>query len=266
MERVSARDLQKLEIAVADGLAIWLNRRGDGLLWGETDRIMLRGGLFAMVGGGICASWTCTRKEGDAELDVIVLRREWLVSRLGQFREGLDASLESWLASCGRVSLCGLMTSVDHGLCAALDEARNRQTGAQLGLEAKLLEWVSERFYSRPGRTFPHGGATAHSDFVKRALVWLSAHADQPLNLPALAKDIGVSPFHLSRKVKMETGETLQKHLRRIRIDRAVALMRTSTMNVTEIALDVGYQSLSHFAKAFREETGKTPKAWMRER
>jgi AraC-like DNA-binding protein len=34
-------------------------------------------------------------------------------------------------------------------------------------------------------------------------------------------------------------------------------------MNVTEAALEVGYQSLSHFAKAFREETGLTPRAWL---
>jgi AraC-like DNA-binding protein len=32
---------------------------------------------------------------------------------------------------------------------------------------------------------------------------------------------------------------------------------------VTEVALNVGYQSLSHFAKAFREETGRTPSEWL---
>lgn len=262
---MNAGGRQRLEVGVADGLAIWLNRDGEGLLWGETDRIMLRSGLFAMVGGGICSSWSCTRQPGNDVLDVLLLKRDWLMSRLGRYREGLEAILENWLTSRDRVGLCGLMTTVDRNLCIALDEARNGQTGAQLSLEAKLLEWVSERFYARSGKTCHPEITATRTDFVKRALIWLSAHADQPLSLSTLSEDIGVSPFHLSRKVKLETGETLQRHLRRIRIDRAMALMRTSGMNVTEIALEVGYQSLSHFAKAFREETGKSPKSWMRE-
>jgi AraC-like DNA-binding protein len=56
---------------------------------------------------------------------------------------------------------------------------------------------------------------------------------------------------------------TLQRHLRRLRIEHACEALDSGRMNVTEVALEVGYQSLSHFAKAFRDETGRSPSEWL---
>ncbi len=86
---------------------------------------------------------------------------------------------------------------------------------------------------------------------------------NEPLDLSALAKHAGIAPHYLSRKVRSETGTTLQRHLRRIRIEHACEQLSSGTSNITETALDVGYQSLSHFAKAFREETGIPPSEWI---
>ena len=83
-----------------------------------------------------------------------------------------------------------------------------------------------------------------------------------PIDLAALGRECGVSPTHLSRVVKQKTGKTLREHQRRLRIAAACELLRKEDATVTGVALDVGYQSLSHFAKAFREETGKTPREW----
>ncbi|MCB1133081.1 MAG: helix-turn-helix transcriptional regulator, partial [Verrucomicrobiae bacterium] len=101
---------------------------------------------------------------------------------------------------------------------------------------------------------------------VKHVLQLLRGRLDQPLDLSALAREVGVSPHHLSRLVRAESGATLQHHLRRLRVEHACGLLDSGRANVTEAAYSCGYQSLSHFAKAFREETGRTPREWLAER
>jgi AraC-like DNA-binding protein len=52
---------------------------------------------------------------------------------------------------------------------------------------------------------------------------------------------VGVVPHHLSRRVSAETGTTLQRHLRRLRIEHACEALDSGKLNVTEVALEVGY-------------------------
>ncbi len=52
---------------------------------------------------------------------------------------------------------------------------------------------------------------------------------------------------------------TIQQFLRQARLERAAELLRAGIHNVTEAALEVGYNSLSHFTVAFREVFGCCP-------
>ena len=78
------------------------------------------------------------------------------------------------------------------------------------------------------------------------------------------ARDVGCAPPYLSRLVKQETGKTLLLHLRSLRISKAAEMLSQNRFNVTEVALEVGYQSLSHFSKAFSLEKGMTPSQFLR--
>ena len=70
---------------------------------------------------------------------------------------------------------------------------------------------------------------------------------------------MGCSPFHLSRQFSETTGLTIQQFTRQLRLERAAELLRSGRRNVTEAALEVGYNSLSHFTVAFREMFGCCP-------
>jgi AraC-like DNA-binding protein len=59
-------------------------------------------------------------------------------------------------------------------------------------------------------------------------------------------------------------GLTLSNWLRRARIEKAATLIATGRCNVSEAALEVGYQSFSHFSRAFAEEKGVPPSQWVR--
>ncbi|MEI8080957.1 MAG: helix-turn-helix transcriptional regulator, partial [Actinomycetes bacterium] len=62
-----------------------------------------------------------------------------------------------------------------------------------------------------------------------------------------------------SRTFSREMGLTIPQYLRQIRMERAAELLKSGKCNVTEAALEVGYNSLSHFSHAFCETMGCCP-------
>jgi AraC-like DNA-binding protein len=132
---------------------------------------------------------------------------------------------------------------------------------------AKTLEVLSLHLFRQPKEeprffcSMIRSNAHRH---VREALTLLEGRIDQSLDLKKLARDVGCAPPYLSRLVKQETGKTLLLHLRALRIEKASEMLSENRMNVTEVALEVGYQSLSHFSKAFSQEKGMTPSQFMK--
>jgi len=82
------------------------------------------------------------------------------------------------------------------------------------------------------------------------------------LDVPQLAREAYASPAHFIRSFKRAFGETPHQHLRRRRIERAKELLRATDLSVTEVSLEVGFQSLGSFSAAFRELVGAAPSAY----
>ena len=219
--------------------------------------------MYALTGGGLPADWACLRYPGSHQLEIVVIDPHWLKQRLSPGM--LHPDMKTWLANNCPVAFCGLMGVWENELFEALGEIRLGQGPERLIAEAKILQWGAIRLFrpASPNQAPTFCASLKDRNPVQRALAHLRSTVDQPLDLAALAKHVGIAPHYLSRKVRTETGLTLQRHLRRLRIERACEGLSSGKSNITETALDVGYQSLSHFAKAFREETGASPRDWM---
>ena len=94
---------------------------------------------------------------------------------------------------------------------------------------------------------------------VEQVIFLLKQNLAEPPALETLGKKIGCSHFYLSRIFSAQTGQTITQHLRQLRMEAAAALLRTGEHNVTEVAMAVGYNSLSHFSAAFHEAFGCCP-------
>jgi AraC-like DNA-binding protein len=94
---------------------------------------------------------------------------------------------------------------------------------------------------------------------VEQVTLLLRQNLAEPPPLEELGKKIGCSHFYLSRVFSAQTGQTITQHLRQLRMEKAAELLKTRQYNVTEVALEVGYNSLSHFSAAFQETFGCCP-------
>lgn len=78
-------------------------------------------------------------------------------------------------------------------------------------------------------------------------------------NLDILARESGLSKFHLIRAFKKSTGTTPAKYLGNIKIDLAKHYLLKSKKSVLSIAMDLGFGDLSTFNKAFKKASGIPP-------
>jgi len=86
----------------------------------------------------------------------------------------------------------------------------------------------------------------------------------EPLDLEALARAAAVSPRHFSRSFRRTFGETPHQYLLTRRIERARHLLRTTDMQVAEVCLSVGFNSVGSFTTTFRRHVGVSPTEYRR--
>jgi AraC-like DNA-binding protein/DNA gyrase inhibitor GyrI len=104
-----------------------------------------------------------------------------------------------------------------------------------------------------------------YQDRVNRVLDYISEHLDGDLSLARLSAVACLSPFHFHRIFQGATRETLNSHVRRVRLERAALLMRTSPQErITDIALKVGFSGTAEFSRAFKTHFNRTASSWNR--
>jgi AraC-like DNA-binding protein len=97
---------------------------------------------------------------------------------------------------------------------------------------------------------------------IQKALALLEKGYAQSLSMESLAKSAGLSVRNLNRLFLTELGTTPKQIVLLLRAQRAKQLLRNSQSTVTDIAFEVGYQSVSQFITSFRRLTGQLPSAY----
>jgi AraC-like DNA-binding protein len=96
------------------------------------------------------------------------------------------------------------------------------------------------------------------------AALWISEHAPEPIDLAAIARLSGLSPFHFLRSFAKTIGVTPHQYLVRCRLQQAARLLAERERAITDIALDCGFNDLSNFIRTFRRAAGMSPRAFRR--
>ena len=129
-----------------------------------------------------------------------------------------------------------------------------------LWYRAKALELACDLLFVAPQKElFCRRQQRLAEERTTQAKRLLSENLAEPPSLKELGRMVGCSPYYLSRTFSQEAGMTIPQYLRSIRVERAAQLLRDGRWNVTEAALEVGYNSISHFSQAFCQTMGCCP-------
>ncbi|MFC5529658.1 response regulator transcription factor [Cohnella yongneupensis] len=82
------------------------------------------------------------------------------------------------------------------------------------------------------------------------------------VTLQSVADHVHLHPVYVSNLFKQGSGENFSAYVLRLRMDKAVQLLKNKEMKVSQIALEVGYQKPQYFIKLFKNHFGMTPDAW----
>lgn len=94
---------------------------------------------------------------------------------------------------------------------------------------------------------------------IRKSRDYIQAHLDQPLNLDKVAMVANMSAAHFCRMFKKATGMNFSEYVNRLRIEKAKQLIRTTGLTISQVAYEVGFNSVTHFNRIFRKITGSNP-------
>ncbi|MCC3379937.1 response regulator [Paenibacillus farraposensis] len=123
---------------------------------------------------------------------------------------------------------------------------------------SSLKEWVFSMM-NKLKSEWSASEQNAKSYVVKQVQELISQDKGQELSVKTIADQVYLHPVYLSKIYKAETGEGLGDYIIRMRMERALYLLKDSNKKIYEITTELGYQNPQYFSKMFRKHYGMTP-------
>jgi len=247
-----------------DSVELCLNLAGEGEVVATPDTLRLgawAAGFYRQGRNGLHA-----RRLSGAEHQFITveLAPTFLARHLQSSVEDLHPLIREAIAGLTADSAVGTMEPINsrqRELVLSLRQPPVLASAQAIWYQAKAVELMGE-FFFQPASSeelFCHRQQRVARDRVDKVISLLKQNLTDPPSLEGIGREVGCSPFYLSRTFSKETGQTIPQYLRQLRLERAAELLRSGDYNVTEAALEVGYNSLSHFSHAFHQQFGCCP-------
>ncbi len=257
------RDLDWARSFHPESVEICLNLEGHGSVEAGSDRLELApqtAGFYlqseprlkaARVGGG------------RHQFVTVELAFEFLARHLAPGEKGLNRRLRSLQNSmpAAHVSEAFRLTAEHQQMVMSLRRPPVYAAAQRLWYHAKALEVAAAFFFQPSGEEdlFCQRQKRQNQDRAQKVIAILKQDLAATLSLEEIGRRVGCSHFHLSRIFSQEMGKSIFQCLRDLRMDRAAELLREGRLNVTQVALEVGYSSPSHFSTAFHGAFGCCP-------
>jgi AraC-like DNA-binding protein len=241
-------------------LEFCLNLEGRGAVGDRVDYVPGSAGYYAVAAEPLPAS----RQARDHHQFVTVeFSNRHLQQQLADCEGDLDSELRAAIfpeKERSIVSSARPMTPDQRQVVSSLLAPPVAKAAQSLWYQSKALELMAHFLFTpKDPEFFCMRQKRVARDRVERTKELLARDLANPPTLEMLGREVGCSPFYLSRSFSRVVGLTIPQYLRKLRMERAAELLRSGRYNVTEAATEVGYASLSHFSKAFCETIGCCP-------
>ncbi|MHA7964222.1 helix-turn-helix domain-containing protein [Paenibacillus sp. CAU 1782] len=161
----------------------------------------------------------------------------------------------------GRIAL---HPSLDNRLIALLDDYQRLQLH---GMSRTSLE-VCKLFLDLHEASVSVGAAAEAygkgASLVGKVMTYLADHADGEYQAAALARHLEMNYNYISTAFRRLTGGTIIEAHAKLRINKAIDLMRHTSLNVAEISERLGYKNPYYFSRVFKKIMGEPPSSYWR--
>ena len=227
-----------------------VRRRIDGM---RPEQTLIRPRRLCLTPGDAAASWS---HSGRPQILQLYLRRSLYENA---FREMYDREPDTADIAPQFAISDPLLEQLALAVASALREGKI-EDGIYVDSLAQMMAVHLARHYSARNlnaRLPSDGGAWGRR--IGRLLDFIEDRLDADLSLMALAAEAGIGAVHLSRVFKKVTGLSPHQYVMGRRIERAKALLRSTDMTISEVAMSAGFCSHSHLTNVFRRHLRVAP-------
>jgi two-component system response regulator YesN len=123
----------------------------------------------------------------------------------------------------------------------------------------KLRRWAMDMLAKLQEEQSDQEGVQSRRHVIKQVQELVTRDTGQDLSVKMIADKVYLHPVYLSKIYKAETGEGLGDYMIRMRMERALYLLKHTNKKIYEITSELGYQNPQYFSKMFKKHYGMTP-------
>lgn len=158
-----------------------------------------------------------------------------------------------------RITCAGGAVAAD--LAAYIIERHLGQSWARKSLRILVMDKPRPANAPQPQKNSDY---QVNNRWVARALLLMEQNLSRPLNSDEIALRLSISKRQLERLFMSDTGDSLQKFYRKIRLRYGLWLLQNTDRLITDIGQDCGFSDTAHFSRVFRQAFGKKPTDYRR--
>lgn len=144
-------------------------------------------------------------------------------------------------------------------LLLALEDPVERRVVAPLVLDELVF-----RLLRSDAAAFVRGSVREGDTSIREAMRYMREHATRALSVEQVARHVGMSESHFAHRFSAVARISPMRYLKQLRLDAARELMLGKRLRAGDAALQVGYESASHFTRDFKQAFGAAPAEYVR--
>ncbi len=203
-------------------------------------------------------------------IDSRVMRRYWpLLSRVSGAVDLLHVRSKRKAAPTVLHAAPAHQRAIRDRLASFMNELQEQRDGWQAGAVVGVLDvliMTARIGLGQPRREPAPAVSNRAEQAVLDAVSYIETHLDQQLRLPHIAAHVHLSAAHLTRSFTKRMGMGVIAFQHRLRSEEACRLLRTTDMDVTAVAGQLGYGEIAYFSRCFRKHIGVSPSAYRKQR
>ncbi len=144
-------------------------------------------------------------------------------------------------------------------LCTLYDTAAPEDCVMLQSLILRLIHLLNKYTLSSKIKHLPKRN---NHEFIAKTIEYITANLTADLSLETLSRSVGFTPIYFHKLFRASTGKTLRDYVETERIKKAIELLLSTELTLTEIAYACGFSSQSYFSYAFKKKMKCTPREY----